>query len=92
MRTDSRLSEGLALVRLLSVLQSVTDWMCKRAKAKEPEMPTVQLKHALDLHLLQETPYVSQSSILGLLTEVGARNLLRYQASWMEPYFFMSTT
>lgn len=55
-------------------------------------MPTVQLKHALDLHLLQETPYVSQSSILGLLTEVGARNLLRYQASWMEPYFFMSTT
>lgn len=88
MRTDSRLSAGLALVRL----ESVTVWMCKRAKAKEPEMPTVQLRHALDLHLLLETLYVSRWSILVLLTEVGGRNLLRYQASGMEPCFLLSTT
>lgn len=50
-------------------------------------MPTVQLRHALDLHLLKEMPYVSRWSILVLLTEVGGRNLLRYQASGMEPYF-----
>ena len=89
-RTDLRLSEGPAFVRLLAALGSVTVWMCTRAKAKEPEMPIVQLRHVLGLHLLQEIQNVSQWLALVSSTEVGGRSLLRYQASGMVPFSFVN--